>query len=182
MTDATRSILRLSEMTDARPFELKPGPEARAALADALGVSAIRKLRFAGRVEPEGSRDWRLTAELGATVVQPCVVTFEPVTTRIDERVERRYVADLPALPDGDEIEMPEDDMEPLPGALDIGEVMVEALSLSLPSFPRAEGVEPVEIAVSEPGVAPLSDADVRPFAGLKSLRDKLAGSDGEEG
>jgi hypothetical protein len=44
----------------------------------------VRKLRFIGTLEPEGAQDWRLTADLGATVVQPCVVTLAPVTTRLE--------------------------------------------------------------------------------------------------
>ncbi len=80
-------------------------------------------------------RDWRLEAKLGATVVQPCVVTAEPVTTRIDDPVTRRYLAQMPE-PQGDEVEMPEDDSaEPLPDVLDLSAVMAEALALALPLY-----------------------------------------------
>jgi hypothetical protein len=46
---------------------------------------------------------------LGATVVQPCVATLAPVTTRIETGVTRRYLADWQE-PEGEEAEMPEDD------------------------------------------------------------------------
>ena len=42
--------------------------------------------------------------------------------------------------------------MEPLPQALDLGEVMVEALALALPPYPRAPGVELGEVVATEPG------------------------------
>ncbi len=71
---------------------------------------------------------------------------------------------------------MPEDDSaEPLPVTIDLGEVMAEALALELPPWPRAEGVEPVEMSVTEPGKTPMTDDDAKPFAGLKALRDKLS-------
>ncbi len=163
----------------ATPFELTPDAKTRATIAGALELTALRKLRFAGTLTPLGARDWELSGDLGATVVQPCVVTFEPVTTRIDERVERRYLADPLPLPEGDEIEMPEDDsVEDLPETIDLGAVMIEALSLALPLYPRAEGAEQVEVSVTEPGKEAMSDEDTKPFAGLAALRDKL-GEDG---
>jgi len=69
-------------------FDLRPDAEARVALADRLALSDLRKLRFAGELAPQGERDWRLEAHLGATVVQPCRVTLVPVTTRIDTLVD----------------------------------------------------------------------------------------------
>ncbi|WP_212525643.1 DUF177 domain-containing protein [Actibacterium sp. MT2.3-13A] len=168
--------VRLATLRDARalPFSLVPGAEARAALADELGLIGLRKLRFEGQLVPEGKRDWRLEAHLGATVVQPCVVTLEPVTTRIDEEITRRYLADLPAGPEGDEVEMPEDEtLEPLPETLDLGQVMAEALALALPLYPRAEGAALGAAAYTEPGQRPMTDEEAKPLAGLAELLKK---------
>ncbi|MEY3003917.1 MAG: hypothetical protein RLZZ491_1093 [Pseudomonadota bacterium] len=166
-------LARLSRSGETR-FAIEPEAPERAAMATALGLGALRKLRFAGQLIAEGRRDWRLEGQLGATVVQPCVVTAEPVTTRIDEPVLRRYLADLPE-PEGDEIEMPEDDSaEPLPVSLDLMAVMTEALALALPLYPRAPGAELGEARFAAPGTPPLDDADARPLAGLAVLRDRL--------
>ena len=170
--------LNAIDRTLPRDILLQPDAAARAALAEVLGVDAIRKLRFEGRLTPEGRRDWRLEARLGATVVQPCSVTLAPVTTRIDEEVLRRYVADLPEPPPG-ETEMPEDDcVDALPATLDLGAVMAEALALALPDFPRAEGVELGPAVFAAPGIAPLTDQAARPLAGLADLRDRLKKDD----
>ncbi len=169
--------LRPAELTKVTDFDLAPDSQARRALADRLEISALKKLRFSGTLSPEGNGDWQLEANLGATVTQPCVVTLAPVTTRIDEAVTRRYLAELPAVPDGDEIEMPEDEtVEQLPQTIDLLQVMEEALALALPAWPRAEGVEPVDLNVAPPGVEPLSDEDTKPFSSLKSLRDRMGG------
>ncbi|NKX45834.1 YceD family protein [Roseicyclus persicicus] len=182
--DEILHLARLPRGSEAA-FDLRPEAEARAALAAELGLIGLRKLRFAGRLVPEGKRDWRLEAELGATVVQPCVVTTEPVTTRLDEPVLRRYLAEMPEPEGADEVEMPEDDTaEPLPATLDLGAVMAEALALALPLYPRAPGSELGEAAFAPPGVAPLTDEDAKPLAGLAALRDRLkdAGEPDPEG
>jgi uncharacterized metal-binding protein YceD (DUF177 family) len=145
MSDATpdATVVALNRPgRSAVPFELRPDAGDRQALAAALGIDAVRKLRFAGTLEPEGARDWRLEAELGATVVQPCVVTLAPVTTRIDTSVVRRYLADWQE-PEAEEAEMPDDDTtEALPERLDLSAVMAEALALALPDYPRAPDAE----------------------------------------
>jgi uncharacterized metal-binding protein YceD (DUF177 family) len=167
------SLARLPRGSE-RSFELVPDAEARTRIATELDLSALRKLRFAGRLVPEGSRDWRLEAQLGATVVQPCVVTAEPVTTRIDEPVLRRYLADMDE-PGGDEVEMPEDDTaEPLPATLDLSAIMTEALALALPLYPRAAGAALDQAVFAPPGVAPLTDEEAKPLSGLAALRDRL--------
>lgn len=169
--------LRLADLPKTSPttFGLEPDAGARDALADELGILGIRKLRFAGTLHPVGKRDWELRATLGATVVQPCVVTLDPVTTRIDEEVRRTYLAELPEMPEGGEVEMPEDDtLEPLPDTLDLAQVMAEALALALPPYPRAEGAALADTVFTEPGKSPMTDDEAKPFAGLGALRDKL--------
>ncbi|PWK62837.1 YceD family protein [Roseicyclus mahoneyensis] len=182
--DAPRLPLARLPRASTRSFEIVPDASARAALSGEMGLLALRKLRFSGELLPDGARDWRLEAKLGATVVQPCVVTAEPVTTRIDEPVTRRYLAQMPES-EGDEVEMPEDDSaEPLPDVLDLSEVMAEALALALPLYPRAADAALAQTVFTAPGVAPLTDEDARPLAGLAALRDRLSQgeNDSEEG
>ena len=176
LTQLSAHKIRITDLPNrkATAFELVPTAEERSALAGTLDILGIKKLRFTGTLVPVGKGDWQLNAELGATVVQPCVVTLDPVTTRIDEAVTRTYLADVPEAPTG-ETEMPEDDTEEaLPEVLDLATVMEEALSLALPAYPRSEGAELGEAVFAESGVAPMRDDDAKPFAGLASLRDSL--------
>lgn len=165
----------------ATPFCHEPDAVARAAIAKAIGADRVRKLRFNGALHPEGKRGWRLEADLGATVVQPCVVTLAPVTTRIDQPVVRRYTDD-DTPPEG-ETEIPDDDtIEPLGAVIDPGAVMIEALLLALPLYPRAEGVAPGDVIATPPGAAPIEDV-VKPFSSLVDLREilwKKAQDDGD--
>ena len=157
-------------------FDLALGPDALALVAALLGITAVRALRFKGELRPSGHHDVELEARLAATVEQPCGITLAPVVTMIREPVLRRYIADL-ADPEELEIEMPDDDSaEPLPEVIDVGEVALEVLALALPLYPRAPGAELPEMVAAPPGVTPLRDADLRPFAGLAGLADKLTG------
>lgn len=159
-------------------FDLVPGPDERAAIAAALGLLELPALRFSGELRPVGRKDVALEARLVAAAVQPCSVTLAPVPARVDEVVARRYLADW-VEPEGDEIEMPEDDStEPLPDVIDLGAVAVEALALALPMYPRAAGVDLGEAVFGPPGTAPLRDEDLRPFSGLAALKDKLGKPD----
>lgn len=171
--------IRLAQLRgkDEVGFEIAPNAEARKRIAGDLGLVELRKLRLRGWITAEGRTDWRLSAELGATVVQPCVVTLDPVTTRIDEPVTRLFTPDatLEEVEPGEEMEMPEDDtLEPLGQEIDLRRVMVEALSLALPPWPRSEGVELGHRTATPEGAEPLTDEDTKPFAGLKALRDRL--------
>ena len=161
-------------------FDLAPDGDLRARIAQALDIRGLRKFSFKGELRPIGRSDWMLEGALGATVVQDCAITLAPVTTRIDEAVTRRYVAQMPE-PTGIEAEMPDDDtLDPLPDAIDPGAVALEALLLALPPFPRAPGAELTADGVLQAapeGTAPIDSDRPRPFAVLEGLRDKLTGS-----
>ncbi len=170
--------LRVASLPNRKPvrFELKPDAPTRAAMAAALGITALPVFRFKGELRPLGRQDFLLEADLEATVEQPCSVSLAPVVTKIGENVKRRYDADF-VFPEGDEVEMPEDDsVEPLPEVIDLGVVAMEALALALPLYPRAEGVELGEAVFAAPGQAPLKDGDLKPFAALAALKDRLGG------
>lgn len=174
MTDPSRFShpFRVADLAAKKPtrFRLAPTAAERAGIAAELGLSELPAVSFVGDLHPIGRRDWELRAELTATVVQPCVVTLVPVTTRIAETVVRRYLAEMPE-PDGDEVEMPEDDTaEPLAAVIDAGAALTEALALALPLYPRAPGAELGAFQHAAPGTAPLGDETLRPFAGLAGL------------
>lgn len=135
-----QDLVALAELRRAggKSFALTPDPERLRDMAEDLGLRHLRKLRFTGQISPDGKSDWRLEGQLGATVTQACSVTLEDVVTRIETRVLRRYLADLPQI-DADEAEMPEDDsIEALPAKIDLFAVMIEDLALALPDYPRS--------------------------------------------
>lgn len=185
MTDAPKTpapaSFRRTELSARKPtrFDFRPDPAQTAAFIAELGLLDLPHLRLKGEIRPVGRSDFELAAQLVAEAVQPCAVTLAPVPARIDETVQRRFVADWQD-PEGDEVEMPEDDtVEPLPDVIDLVEVTREALALALPLYPRAPGAELGEAVFAAPGTAPIRDEDLKPFAGLAALKAKLEpGSD----
>jgi len=155
-------------------FAFAPGSDECADLARSLGLLGIKALTFSGAITPIGRDEMTLTGTLKAVVDQACVVTLVPVTARLEETVCRRYVAGL-ALPEGDEAEIPEDEaIEPMPEVIDLAEVAAEALALALPLYPRAKGAKLGQAVFAPEGTEPLRDADLKPFAGLAGLAEKL--------
>ncbi len=166
------TALRVAELPQNRPTEFLVVPDADTlrAIAHDLGVDTLRKLRFEGEIKARGKRDWTLTGKLGFTVVQPCVVTLEPVTSRIDTQVERLFLAHI-ATPEEEEVEMAEDDnVDELGETISPFDVMVESVALHLPQYPRKDGAELGQSLHAEPGTKPMTDEDTRPFAGLADL------------
>jgi len=169
---SSSAALRVADLPQNRPtrFALVPESSDLADIARELGVETLRKLRFEGQISARGKRDWALSGKLGFTVVQPCVVSLEPVTTRIDTPIERLFLARI-ETPDEEEVEMSEDDhIDPLGEEIDPYLVMVESVALHLPQYPRKDGAELGQLVHAAPGTAPMTDEDTRPFAGLADL------------
>jgi uncharacterized metal-binding protein YceD (DUF177 family) len=174
MTDSL--ALRVADLPQNRPttFDVQPDIAMLKTLAKELGLRGLRKVKFAGKIEAQDRRDWLLTATLGATALQTCVVSLEPVTTRIDIPVKRYFLA-RPEVFDEQEVEMPEDDnVEQLESHIDPYAILIEALALALPQYPRKDSVELGEAVFTEPGQEPMRDEDTRPFAGLADLQNQL--------
>ncbi|GIT90491.1 hypothetical protein JANAI62_00270 [Jannaschia pagri] len=180
MTPVLSHRLRLADLPQRRATHVRLVPDSGALteLADQFDVSELRKVRFEGTLAPLAGKSWVFDGTLGATVVQPCRVTGDPVTTRIDEPVQRRYLADF-ETPEAEEAEMPEDDTaEPLPDVIDMGDLLEEVLALSIPAFPRSNDAETLNVSAAPEGAAPLTDEAVKPFAGLAALRAKMQDTD----
>ncbi len=156
-------------------FSLVPQKQDLNQSAAFLGILEIKKVRFEGRVSAAGKKDWQLQGNLGATVVQSCVVTAQPVMTRIDTTVSRLYSNALEEHDESAETEFDGDDeSELLESTIDLDALMQEVIALELPDYPRIEGAELGEAVYSAPGTTPLRNQELKPFASLASLKDKM--------
>ena len=185
MTNPTENgpIFKVRTLAQNQPtaFEVRPSKSELATIAGNLDLLDLRKVHLTGEIKATGQSDWTLTARLGATVVQPCVVTLDPVTTRIEATVLRHYVSQMPEYGEDEEVEMPEDEnAEQLGSEINIADVLFEALALNLPLFPRTTDAEMDTTAFTEPGKKAMTDEEAKPFASLAALRDKLGSSDDE--
>jgi uncharacterized metal-binding protein YceD (DUF177 family) len=138
----------------------------RAALAERFALLALDRLEARVRLERLAGSLVRLRATLSADIVQACVVTLEPVVSRIDEDFTLLYGA---AQDGAGEIMLSgeEELVEPLvDDTIDIGEAVAQQLSLAIDPFPRAPGV--AVSATAEPTAERQS-----PFAALAKLKQK---------
>ena len=183
-TDTSTPVLRIADLNERRPtrFELMFDAAQIRKFAEELDLISLKKLRFKGEVTAKGRDQWELTADLGVTVQQNCVISFVPVTTRIDEKITRRYVPEAIFEQVAEDEEIAEasgdDAMDILPSEIHLLDVFLETLVLALPNYPRAEGVELGERVFSEDGIKPMRDADAKPFAGLAALKEKMEKGD----
>ncbi len=117
-----------------------------------------------------------VTGEVSADITQECVVTLEPVHSRIFEEIERLFV------PDGSKLTKPrlnnegelvidfdgKDEPEPFCGdTLNAWEIAIEHFLLGVDPFPRKEGVE-LDDAVQATNQPEHSEEKPNPFAVLK--------------
>jgi len=130
---------------------------------------------FSGRIE---IRPWRkaglaLKASFTASISQSCVVTLEPLDSRIKDTFELHLLPSEmieQADAEGPEREVvvdirSEDTPEPLEGdKIDVGEIFAEHLGLAMDPYPRKPGA-----VLDLPQEA--SEASLKPFAALEILK-----------
>lgn len=180
-TPPNATALRVANLSQSTPtaFSLIPDAAELAVLVEALDLVGLRKLRLEGTLRPLGTADWQLKAKLGATVTQSCVVTLDPITTRIETDLLRVFLREYQDIDEPD-VEMPEDEnAEPLGAWINLAAIMEEELALALPPYPRKEDrTEPTTLRVTEPGKTPMTDEQARPFAGLAAFKAQLEDKD----
>ena len=111
-----------------------------------------------------------------ADVVQACVATLEPVPARIDEDLVRGFIPEdaYSATLEEDLDPDAEDAPDTFGTVIDLGATALEALALALDPYPRATEASADPVRTAPPGVEPLTDEALRPFAKLAALKEKL--------
>lgn len=158
----------------ARPRSVTIAADATelAALAVRFGLVSVDRLAATLALHEEAS-GIVVTGRVEAEVVQACVVTGAPLTTRVDEPVALRFVPGA-EVPEGDEIELADDALDTIPyagSAIDLGEAAAETMALALDPFPRGP-----DAAESLRAAGVVAEEEAGPFGALAALRDRLKG------
>lgn len=170
---------------------LAPKAEEKEAIAERLGILTLGALSADLELSREkGGHVIHVVGRFTADITQECVVSLEPVTSHIDdafdawfadhsqvipfakaqhEMLSKKEMVDLPMLEE-------EEDPEPIvDGKIDLGEVVVQYLSLAVNPYPHKDGVDyennwggPTKLAATGSGGPRLS---ANPFAALKNWR-----------
>ncbi len=132
--------------------EILATPQERTALARRFRLLGLDLLRATAKIEPRDGANrkkraglLRLSGHLSAEVSQACVVTLEPVASRIEEDFTLVYSLETePALVEVAEVVVdPEAEEPPEPlgaSGLDLGEAVAQQLAEALDPYPRVPG------------------------------------------
>ena len=156
-------------------IDIEADADERAALARRFGLLALDSLTAKVGLTPVDGGLVRVHGTLAAKVTQACVVTLEPVMTRVEGSFERLYGAGAPEeaggpITDADAEESPEPFTH---GAVDVGEAVAEQLALELDPFPRPPGAAFDGFSNGSKSVVDDDTGDAGPFAVLARLKEK---------
>ena len=181
--------MTVADLRDApRRFVGKLTEAECASLAALFDISAVDSLSY-DIVTTPWRAGVRVTGQLRGRAVQECVVTLDPVKEKIDESFDRGFLpleslysedspgAEHEIVTDSEIDEIP----EPLTDPLDLAQIVAETFGIALDPYPRSKEAEEAVFSAAPPGIEPLKDADVKPFAGLAALRDKMGKTDSGE-
>jgi uncharacterized metal-binding protein YceD (DUF177 family) len=159
---------------EGRHVDLAADAGVCAAVAKLAAVRDITELGASFDVTPYRGDGLHVTGQVVATVGQECVVTLEPMESRIDEAIDVIFIPPHAAVAesaDSDVVAGDDDQPETLvDGVVDLGALATEFLLLAIDPYPRRPG------AVFAPP-QPDTDPSAHPFAALAALK-KRAGDD----
>lgn len=160
-----------------RAFQLETNEEQRARVAERLGMLSIEQ--FSGGLQVTATKAViKISGDFSADLTRECVASLEPMNERVEEafqiellRSALSSVSDSfsPQSAQGDENSWDGADVAPEThegDTLDLGELLVQQLSLAMDPFPRKPGA----ISLAERYAPP---ENVSPFAALQGLVKK---------
>lgn len=178
--------------TELKSVTIEPDAKQLEALAEHYDINAIKNLKADLDFKREqAGMIIHITGRFSADIEQTCVVTLEPLNSHIEEDFEAWYgdmeqavsfskakqqqeairqQGEAPIVPEKDDPEPIED------GKLDLGDIVMQFVSLSIDPFPQKEGVELGEGDVPE--VKEPATERENPFAKLQEWKDKQHGKD----
>ncbi|MBV8976091.1 MAG: hypothetical protein JO261_07075 [Alphaproteobacteria bacterium] len=145
--------------------EIAATPEECARIAAWAGVESVELFRAGIALRRLSSTHFVYEAALDCMLVQSCVVTLDPVPSRIERDFKRELVLSEAASHAAEPAAVDEDGREEI-GSLryDLAVPLLEELALAIDPYPRAPGVE-----FQPPADA--ADAPAPAFAVLKQLK-----------
>jgi uncharacterized metal-binding protein YceD (DUF177 family) len=152
---------------DGGHFELQADPPTRAAIARAADLVGLDHFAATFDLTQHGRDGVHVVGTISADVQQTCVVTLEPMASKIREGVDLMFApksAPAAAIADGGIVGDGPEPPEPLTdGAVDLGTIAVETLLLAIDPYPRKPDAVFASLEHEDP--------DAHPFAVLAALK-----------
>ncbi len=194
-----REKLPASEWTHALDLEtvepaglelhLAAPEEAREDLARRLEISSLERLEADLKALPRAGGVFHVCGRFRAKIIQECVVTTDPVDSLIEEEVEGWFVdheagvasfakarkdRDAGTAKGNAEVEIMDESEDPeaaIGGQVDLGEFIVQNLSLAINPYPHKDGVH-YDYTDEDPQDSTRSESRKNPFEALKDWKE----------
>lgn len=174
--------------TQPKKISLAPEKDEKDKIAERLDLKALEDLEVNLSLQRVGGGNIvKVEGVLNADVIQQCVVSLEPVKKTVQKEFDAYYTNPEEAVPfssaskklkmrdEHDEVPMMDEWEDPEwmdDGAIDLGELVVQHLSLGLEDFPKKEGQHFEEGDEAEMLRQP-SDTRRNPFAALQYWKNE---------
>ena len=125
-------------------LELQASEDERRRLARRLGLLSLDSLSAQARIRRESTTRFRVNVDFYAEVLQSCVISLEPVSSRIGDHFSVLCLDDA-GQADAEVFVEPEGDEPPEPiadGRIDLGELVTQYLSLAIDPYPKRPEAE----------------------------------------
>ncbi len=177
MAEFSRPLTMAEVPAEGLSLELDATASECTAVARRLGLLGLSKLHGEVSVKPLAGGGLALKGSLQASVQQSCVVTLEPLSIEVSRPLDIRFLEEEAYRQHESAQEDPLDgpDVEPMPGELlDLGELLVEELSLGLDPHPRRTDADFADMSLGADGLSDGgADKPPSPFAVLEGLAGK---------
>jgi uncharacterized metal-binding protein YceD (DUF177 family) len=158
-----------------RRIDMAADAHMREAIAKVAGVLAVSRFEAEFDLTRHGRDGVRVVGSVSATIEQQCVLTLEPMESKVEEAIDLIFAAQHKPPLDADSVKERATAGEPpemlRDGIVDLGAVAVEFLILGIDPYPRKPG------AVLSVPQAKEKVAD-HPFAALAALKKGKSGRD----
>lgn len=172
-SDPAELVFDPANLDQAIDFRLAvAGDPDKHALAQRFDLETVEAMSAEGRLELRHGLVY-LKAKLRAVVTMVCAVTLDNFSQSFDLALETYFLpeGELPPLQDDESMNEPLTDQ----GLADVGEYLLQSLSLALPDIPRKPDLEPL---VQSFGPEWQPEEKPSPFAALAGLKNSPQGSD----
>lgn len=174
-TAFSRKIEAASVSARGGERQIEATPAERAALAELLDLLALDRLVATLSLRRLSSGIIEVKGRLEADAVQQCVVSLEPVPAAVTDSFKVSY-GEVDLGPDAVDLEIDYEEADPpepiVGGAIDLGAIVAEHLSLALDPYPRKPDASLVkEYSPETPKIVEETQPATRkPFSGLDKL------------
>ncbi len=162
-----------------RRYKLSASEKECAAIAKRLELKKLIYLTFDVALNHSKEKKLHVEGAIEAEIVQSCVISLTPVSSRLFEKISISFVNEPPGSTSKKQLDaehlinMDEDDPPELviDGRIDLGEMAVVQLILALDPYPRAEGANfnTIDWTAEEGGEASYR---AKSFAALEKLKN----------